>query len=97
MQSLKVFSVCAFIFLCNVEGSLHECGEFNQHGVLSSVEKAYLESIVEDFINVYSRNDTRLVNKMYNFMEMFMKNDTKKPLNMDKILKFVVRFYIAEN
>lgn len=89
-----------FMLLCSVEGSLHECGEFNQHGVLSQAAKLDTESILidnvlGDFFNAVNNNDTRRMEEFYNIMEQKkLKNaeKTEKSFNSDKLLKFVVKF-----
>lgn len=97
MQSIIICFVSVFMLLCSVEGSLHECGEFNQHGVLSQAAKLDTESILidnvlGDFFNAVNNNDTRRMEEFYNIMEDITAEKTEKSFNSDKLLKFVVKF-----
>lgn len=94
MQSAKIRSVCLFLFLYSVEGN-HECGEFNQRGLLSRAAKTNSESILiqnflGDFFNAFNSNDTRRMNEVYDFVENLTRDNTEKSFSSDKLLKFVV-------
>lgn len=85
------------MLLCSVKGSLHECGEFNQRGVLSraakmDTESMLIQNVLGDFFNAVNNNDTRRMDEFYNIVEDIITEKTEKSSSSDKLLKFVVRF-----
>lgn len=101
---MQISIVCLFLFLCGFQGilSLHECGEFNQRGVLSGVTKTdpesmLLENVLGDFFNALNSNDTQRMSQIYNFMENLTKGKEERSFSSNNLLKFVVRFWIRGN